>query len=195
MKRCNQYYFLIPLIFFVIITYLVWTNEIILLDTQIYSKIKYIINPFTTELLKIITLMGSSVIMIFITISVYFKNKKAGKILGINLTIIYLTNELIKYVFTRTRPNILRLTQASGYSFPSGHSMVSFCFYGICIYLIMKSNFPYKKWISFFLGLVIILIGFSRIYLGVHYFSDVIGGYLFSLTYILIIINKFSFET
>ena len=80
------------------------------------------------------------------------------------------------------RPNILRLTDETGYSFPSGHSMASVAFYGFIIYLILSSNMnKYLKIVfSSFLVILIVVIGFSRVYLGVHNASDVIAGYAIS---------------
>jgi prepilin signal peptidase PulO-like enzyme (type II secretory pathway) len=94
----------------------------------------------------------------------------------------------MKNIFVRQRPNILRLTDASGYSFPSGHSMASMVFYGFLIYLIYLNIKSKKIKISLicFLVLLIMLIGLSRIYLGVHYPSDVCGGFLMGLAYLVI---------
>lgn len=75
----------------------------------------------------------------------------------------------------RERPNILRLIPIDGYSFPSGHSIISVSFYGYLITYILEHT---KKTWLIILGVLFILgIGFSRIYLGVHYFSDVLAGY------------------
>lgn len=75
-----------------------------------------------------------------------------------------------------------------GYSFPSGHSMVSMAFYGFLIYLIYNNiKNKYIKWILICsLSILIILIGISRIYLGVHYTSDVLAGFLISISYLVI---------
>lgn len=75
-----------------------------------------------------------------------------------------------------------------GYSFPSGHSMVSMAFYGFLIYLIYNNiKNKYIKWILICsLSILIILIGISRIYLGVHYTSDVLAGFLLSISYLVI---------
>ena len=76
----------------------------------------------------------------------------------------------------------------SGFSFPSGHAMVATAFYGILIFLILKTDIKkvYKKIWIIVLSTVILLIGISRIYLGVHYASDVIAGFSLSISYIII---------
>ena len=100
----------------------------------------------------------------------------------------------------RERPTEFRLIDEKGYSFPSGHSMVSMAYYGFLIYLIYKyvKNKKLKYILISGLILLIILIGTSRIYLGVHYTSDVIAGFLVSISYLILytsIIKKYVLET
>ena len=106
---------------------------------------------------------------------------------------------ILKHILKRPRPTGYRLIEVSGYSFPSGHSMVSMAYYGFLIYLIYKYvKNKYIKWISIcILSIFICLIGISRIYLGVHYTSDVLAGFLISITYLIMyieIVNKFVLE-
>ena len=129
---------------------------------------------------------------IFITI----KNKKIGLSIFSNLVIITVLNQLLKRILQRPRPTEFRIIEETGYSFPSGHSMVSMAFYGYLIYLIYRYvKNKYVKWISIaFLSVLICSIGVSRIYLGVHYTSDVLGGFLVSISYLILFIstvNKF----
>jgi len=86
----------------------------------------------------------------------------------------------LKEVFMRARPDeALRLISEGGYSFPSGHSMTGLVFYGLIIYYIngRMKNKKTAKLITAFLILLIFLIGFSRVYLGVHYPTDVLAGF------------------
>lgn len=75
-----------------------------------------------------------------------------------------------------------------GYSFPSGHSMISAAFYGFLIYLIYKKvkNKKLKITLIIVLSILIVSIGISRIYLGVHYTSDVLAGFTVSVSYLII---------
>ena len=83
------------------------------------------------------------------------------------------------------------MIKQGGFSFPSGHSMAAFGFYGFFIYLIYKSklNKKIKIVLIAFLSLLILMIGLSRLYLGVHYATDVIAGFIVSLIFLIIFTN------
>lgn len=161
----------------------------------------YLISDFATPIAKFITNFGGAICLITIAIILFIviKNKKIGISIIANLGIITILNILLKRIVQRPRPIEYRIINESGYSFPSGHSMVSMAFYGFIIYLIYKYiKNKYLKWtLITILGILIIFIGISRIYLGVHYTSDVIAGFLISISYLIIyisIINKFILE-
>ncbi|MFZ1586333.1 MAG: phosphatase PAP2 family protein, partial [Saprospiraceae bacterium] len=76
--------------------------------------------------------------------------------------------------------------QEYSYSFPSGHSMAAVAFYGMIFYLIIRNNLSHRLF-WFVAGIVfILLIGFSRIYLGVHFLTDVLAGYVLGLLWLLL---------
>ena len=113
-----------------------------------------------------------------------------------NLTCAFLTNEITKSIFTRSRPIGINLIDETGFSYPSGHSMVSLSFYGFITYLLLKNckNNLIKTIIIISSIILISLVGFSRIYLGVHYLSDVIGGFLLATIYLNLYINIIKLE-
>lgn len=166
-------------------------KEIDKLDVTGYNFIsQYLISDNITPIAKVITQFGGAVILILLAtiLLVVVKDKKTGLLMYINLGISTLLNQLLKHVVQRPRPTEFRIIDESGYSFPSGHSMVSAAFYGFLIYLIYKNvKNKYLKWsLITALSVLIILIGTSRIYLGVHYTSDVIAGFLISISYLII---------
>lgn len=162
---------------------------------------KFLISDFVTPIAKFITNFGGAIFLIVLTIILFIviKNKKIGVSIFSNLVIVTILNQLLKGILQRPRPTEYRIIEETGYSFPSGHSMISMAFYGYLIYLIYKYvKNKYIKWISIVvLSLLICTIGISRIYLGVHYTSDVLGGFLISISYLVIFIsavNKFIIE-
>ena len=163
------------------------------LDILLYNQfIKYLINPHLTTIFKFITNIGGPVSLIITTIILMFliKEKKINLSLIINLLTITIINTIIKELVKRPRPSGYNIITETGYSFPSGHSMVGLAYFGYLIYLTNKylSNKYLKLTITIFLSLLIISIGLSRIYLGVHYASDVIAGFLLSSIYLIIFI-------
>ena len=162
---------------------------------------KFLISDFVTPIAKFITNFGGAIFLIVLTIVLFIviKNKKIGVSIFSNLVIVTILNQLLKGILQRPRPTEYRIIEETGYSFPSGHSMISMAFYGYLIYLIYKYvKNKYIKWISIVvLSLLICTIGISRIYLGVHYTSDVLGRFLISISYLVIFIsavNKFIIE-
>lgn len=180
----------------------VFNKEIMNGDIVGYKLVStFLISDFATPIAKFITNFGGAIILIILApmLFIFIKNKKIGISVILNLVIITVLNQLLKRIVQRPRPTEFRIVEESGYSFPSGHSMVSMAFYGYLIYLIYKHvKNKYLKWISvILLSILICSIGISRIYLGVHYTSDVLGGFFISISYLIIYIsavNKFFIE-
>lgn len=189
----------ICLIGFLAIAEDVFNKEIMSGDIIGYKLVStFLISDFATPIAKFITNFGGAIFLITLTIVllVLIKNKKIGISIFSNLVIVTILNQLLKAILQRPRPTEYRIVEETGYSFPSGHSMVSMAFYGYLIYLIYKYvKNKYIKWISIvLLSILVCSIGIIRIYLGVHYTSDVLGGFLISMSYLVIYIsavNKF----
>ena len=177
----------------------VFNKEIMNGDIIGYKVVStFLISDFATPIAKFVTNFGGAIFLIILTIVLFIliKNKKIGVSIFLNLALITILNQLLKRILQRPRPTEYRIIEETGYSFPSGHSMVSMAFYGYLIYLIYKYvKNKYVKWISIvLLSILICSIGVSRIYLGVHYTSDVLGGFFISISYLIIYIsavNKF----
>ena len=189
----------IALIGFLALAEDVFNKEILNGDRIGYKIVStFLISNFATPIAKFITNFGGAIFLITLTVILFIviKNKKIGLSIFSNLVIITVLNQLLKRILQRPRPTEFRIIEETGYSFPSGHSMVSMAFYGYLIYLIYRYvKNKYVKWISIaFLSVLICSIGVSRIYLGVHYTSDVLGGFLVSISYLILFIstvNKF----
>lgn len=152
-------------------------------------------NIVLTNIFKFISFICSPKFMILVNVClfIFIILKKKYKLFLINVASIasVIVNNIIKIIIKRERPNFLVLSNETSYSFPSGHSMISILFFGSIIYLVNKYNIKYKKTITILLSIFIILVGLSRLYLGVHFLTDVIGGYLCGFIALIIIIMIF----
>ena len=179
----------------------VFEKEIMKLDILGYGLISNIISDNITPIAILITNFGGAITLIGLTIIflLIMKNKKMSFSILLNLVIVTFLNIFLKNIIQRPRPDDFRLINETGYSFPSGHSMISMAYYGYLIYLIFKfvKNKKLKTFLITFLCILILTIGLSRIYLGVHYTSDVIAGFVLSVSYLIIytsIIKKYIIE-
>ena len=172
----------------------VMDEDIMTFDEKGYYIVqKYLISDTMTPFARCITnfanmywLIGMSVLLFII-----IKNKKTSILFFINLVLSALTNFILKQIIQRPRPIEHRIIDEKGYSLPSGHSMVSMAFYGFLVYFIYKNikNKYIKTILIVLLSVLIISIGVSRIYLGVHYTSDVLAGFLVAISYLIIFIH------
>ena len=193
LKKKRFYIIIVCIYLFLLLAILVLKNGILDIDSKSYSFIKNnLMSDSLTPYIKILTNLGGAIVLIVVTliITMFSKDKKISIAIIINLVLAVLLNLLVKEIVQRTRPiNSLRLVEEAGYSFPSGHSAVSMAFYGFLIYLIYTKFKSKYKWVLIgFLSVLIIFIGISRIYLGVHYLSDVLAGFLFSISYLIVFV-------
>ena len=187
--------FAISIIIFLFFVKLLLGEQIKVFDDAVYSVISKLRCEPLTYFFRFISFLCSTWFLIFITVFImaFSKNKKNALYIGLNVLLCFLLNQTFKFIFARTRPIDINLIVENGYSFPSGHSMVSLAFYGFFIYIIAHKKMKKKKKIfySSLLALLTLLIGISRIYLGVHYASDVIAGFALSMAYLIIFIIIF----
>lgn len=193
MKKKILYISLVILFFTCLV--LVITDNAILVDEKVHN---FLYNDNLVETMKVITFFGGAVGVPLITgivfIILFLKNKKKDAfgliivVLGVSII-----NFIVKTLIARQRPEYI-LIDETFYSFPSGHAMGSTALYGYLIYLIIKSslNAKNKAILTSLFVLLIISIGISRIILGAHYFSDILGGIILSTIIIIIYyeINK-----
>ena len=161
-------------------------NELGTFDRVVGELIRGFATPRLTRVAIFLTNLGSGYIEIGLMFVVgafllfRFKHTWETVLLVISLSGAWLLNTILKELFHRVRPDIVHLVQAGGYSFPSGHAMVAAAFYGVIGYLLWLNLRNYSKpswYVVLFTFVLILAIGISRIYLGVHFASDVIAGY------------------
>lgn len=177
---------------FLLIVWALKTNRLASFDQSIYTFISQLISTSLTPWIRLITELGGTIgiiILCVVSMLLLFNMKKRvlGLLLVSNVAITALINTVLKHFFMRARPIGFRLIAIDGYSFPSGHSMAAVAFYGYLIYLVWhKVEVKWKRnLICIVLSIFIILIMISRIYLGVHYASDVIGGAMLALAILI----------
>lgn len=176
---------------FILITILMITNNTKVFDDSIYNYLFSLRSDLLDSIFKIITKFGNTItiiIMIFVLLIFLGKENIYKLIVTVSLTVG--TNQLLKHTIRRIRPDHLRLIKENGFSYTSGHSMIAIALYGFLIYLVYKNikNKFIKVVLITLLLLLILGIGISRVYLGVHYPSDVLGGYSIALPIIILVI-------
>lgn len=182
------------LIIFLFILEDVLTEKILNGDVVIYRFISTrLMNNTNTAFLKFITHLGGATFLIGLTIllMIFIKDKGIKLLIPLNLIIIFVLNQAMKLIVQRPRPAEFAIINETGYSFPSGHSMVSMAYYGFLIWLVYRymQNRGLKTLLILIFTVLIPLVGISRIYLGVHYASDVLAGFCISLVYLILFIK------
>lgn len=186
---------------FILLTILIKFNLTDNFDILSYNLVTFKINDIFTNIYKIITFLGSTEFIIFLCVFflilfILLKKKNTGLVIIGVIIISTIVNNLIKLIIARERPEVLSFVTEHSFSYPSGHTMAAVTMYGILIYIVLKSNMNKKLKISLSVILTIIplLVALSRVYLGAHFMSDVIGAIIASTILLLIetyYINKF----
>ncbi|MEP6728004.1 MAG: phosphatase PAP2 family protein [Bacteroidota bacterium] len=149
-------------------------------------------SPALIEVMKRITFFGSTTFLFpaYLALIAWHLSKKRIQY-AIDTAVIALSSTAmmfaLKQFFHRQRPQLPIIKGVSGYSFPSGHSLSSFIFCAILMYLVWKGNLSLtqKYLLIAFLFLFALTIGLSRIILNVHYATDVIGGFCFGMVWVI----------
>lgn len=172
----------------ILFIFLILTDHITWFDTTVYEAIITIKGEKMTNLFLGISSVTIPFILISILFWLFYPKKMISFFVSFHLAFSFILSNLLKLIFKRNRPVGIALTFEPGYSMPSSHAMVSMIFLGFLISLVFISGKKaYQKYIvSFFLILFIFCIGISRIYLGVHYASDVLLGIFLGILYLLL---------
>lgn len=162
-------------------------KETISVDSTIIHIIYSFRSPLLTNIMNIFSFFGGEVFLggvILLTIILLFKkHKKDAAAFSFILSFGLFFNLILKNMFHRPRPQFLPLVHETTFSFPSGHAMNSFVFYISLYYFIFRKtkNKNLRIALSTISMILVLCIGISRVYLGAHYPSDVIAGYLAGL--------------
>jgi len=177
--------FICALVIFIFVVRRIFVLHRTSFDERIFNFLKQHVSEQNNELILFFTFLGSHQFLIpaNLVLITYFLFIKKHKWYSIKVPAIALSSLammfVLKKLFNRPRPDIPLLYEAKGLSFPSGHALMSVTFYGLLIYIVFKT-YRDKDWkwiIISLLILLILVIGFTRVYLRVHYTTDVIAGY------------------
>lgn len=171
----------------------VFENETISFDQTVRNSIHEIAAPALTEFMRAATFCGSTVFLVALGVCIaaafyYLRRRRAFVLFLITMLGSTVLLTVLKAAFHRARPDAyFDFALPSSYSFPSGHSLSSFCFYGILAWLITArmKNKAAKIAVWTFAAALVFLIGLSRVYLGVHYPSDVLAGYAAGIVWVV----------
>lgn len=171
------------LLLFLTLTYALVYERLGPVDRTLIDWVNQIHSAAATSILTGVTLLGSSVVVasgVLLAVLLLGLQRQFGPALMVPLTVVitYGLNEGLKSFVQRERP-LHQLVEVTGYSFPSGHAMVGLAFYGLLAYLLCRHlrNGTLRYTLIIFFMLLVLVIGVSRIYLGVHYPSDVLAGF------------------
>lgn len=207
LKRCLDFFdfrFAIGVTVYLFFTVLaVWiadtfrfNHDYAALDTGILGYAISLRSDAMTALMKAITDMGSAEAIIGLSVAVlawfaYHKRAAHFMVLGTAITGAAAMIYLMKHTFLRARPPLsLHLVLEDSYSFPSGHAFISLVFYGLLMYFVIRHEYTLRAKVLTCLasGLFIFLVGFSRLYLGVHWPSDVLGSWVMGGMWLAVVI-------
>lgn len=188
------------ILLFVICVVLYPIDRIYAIDVKVTLFFEKIRSSFLTEMFLVISDIGSIKYILPICIAVAFILLIKRKIIDIVFLFgmyfgVRQINYQLKEFFVRERPSFDAVYEAAHYSFPSGHSMQSIAIFSFICYLVITyfiKSYNKKNYLILFTFVIILLIGLSRIYLGVHYLTDVLAG--FSAGFVWFILIKMMLE-
>ena len=181
----------IALLVFGWLAFLVVSSQSLWFDIAVRDQVHAWASPPLTAVLSAVTRLGEPAFLTLLTVVVAWwlaavgRRREAVWLAGATIAAVT-GNELLKLLFHRYRPAaFFGYAEPSSYSFPSGHSLVSCCFYGLLAAILAERVTSRALRLALWSGTVslVLLIGFSRVYLGVHYASDVAGGYALGLAW------------
>lgn len=189
--------FLVAMVLFLAILQNMLAGDILRLDYYAYRLLVVRLRrAWLTPIMQSISELALPVVLVVMLLAVhaFAPGRNPGLCAAFNLVGVVLLNQVFKFVVQRPRPEGFRLIAESGYSFPSGHSMVAMAFYGLLAWMAWHyERDPVVRRISVTgFALVVVLVGISRVYLGVHYASDVIAGFCLAAAWLAVYTTVFA---
>lgn len=183
------------LLLFLILAIQVWTQKTMWLDEAGFSFARSIECPFMTQFFLLVTFIGSSACLLpaNILLVVAAVRQRSTHALRIAFTSLGSLGMMytFKYFFARPRPSSILPEIATGYSFPSGHTLNSTVFFGVLFFYLYTRSISRGMQITLLavFSVLILFIGFSRVYLHVHYTTDVVAGLFLGISWLSIALS------
>ena len=186
--------FIVVFYVFVNLAIAVSSGSVVALDSYLVNIFYFYREQWLAVFFSLVTFLGSSPVVAIIAIiltAFFFVRRKFAYIFPFMITFfgtefsVYILKEIIH----RVRPPAdMAFIVENSFSFPSGHATIAVALYGFIIYILFREfgSRLHRFFILLFGVLLIFLVGLSRLYLGVHFFSDVVGGYLLGLIWLII---------
>ena len=169
----------------------VWEKETYAFDTSILLYLRSLHDPLRDRVMLAFTFFGEPNLLLALSVSLGIilwvrKHRSEATTIAVTGAGALGLNILLKQLFARARPQLWeRTVDVRFYSFPSGHAMISMVIYGLLGYL-LGSRFPKQRWWIYSLTVILVaVIGLSRLYLGVHWPTDIIAGYTAGLVWLI----------
>jgi len=182
---------------FICLAILVNKNYLFKIDSQTIRVVNSIRSIGLNYFVKVFTYLGSVIILVPVAIILFFVIKgKREKIFVIStFTLAAALSTAMKYLVARNRPDGIAIIEEIGYSFPSAHTVLSLVVYGMVIYMMLKfmKNKPLKIILSIILAILVIAVALSRVYLGVHFMTDIFGGWILGFFVLVLCITCYEF--
>lgn len=195
-KLKKEYIFIfILLCLFIFLTFFVLKGKMDIIDENFFNSVIKLENNVLTGILRVITDFASTIgiiVLLIVTGIIFFKHKAFSdfKYVIINVFIGVVLMSILKNIIGRVRP-IWKWIDQGGFSYPSGHTISALLLYGTLMLLVYKKvHGKFRKPLLICFGIIIFLTGFSRIYFGAHYLTDVLASLILG-SIILIVSSMF----
>lgn len=197
---------LVFLSFIIVIIIVIWIVQLLqgtipFVDQWTIAFVSWLESSFLYEPFRLVTHLGSSfflfpfVAIVTILLIVWFRSFLPGLFFGGGIYLTHKFNVFIKEIVSRERPSTSASLNAEGYSFPSGHAMISIVCYGILAYFITKKLTSKRAilFVNIVFSLIVFLIGLSRYVINVHYLTDVLAGFFIGFFVLLGLIYLYEY--
>ena len=192
MSKKNIILIIMSIILFIILAFAINADILSGFESWVYFESVEHMSDILTNILIFITNLGGPIGVFLICLTIFLIPKLRNRVgipVSIAVSFSFILNIILKRIFARERPDILRLVTEYSYSFPSGHAMVNMALYTVLILYTYKfvKNKKIKYSLITCMAALVFIIGFTRVYLGVHYAGDIIGGWLLGFAIGLIV--------